>query len=356
MIPQTSMIPRNATRHQVSSLENIIAFLAILLSGFSVFSAIILSLTHFRSDQYAEQPVARSMGMVLLMALLVLQFMHADALFNQTGLFNPPLYLFILFAIAPAFYLFSRPLLFGTHDFSMRRSVHFLPAVVAPFLPFSWAMPLAFAVGAIYLLFLTRGVWALREQRERFRIELVVLAVVFFIALLVLVLGFLLPLVSEQLFFSLYAIAVGCAFVLVNIALNYAPQIPEQVSEAARETYATSTLAQVDCEAVLVQLASLMEQGQIYKDSQLGLNSLAQRLDITSHQLSELINTRLGKSFSRYLREYRVGAAENMLLAEPSASVLSVGLSVGFTSQSNFYEAFREISGTTPGKYRKLQQ
>ena len=38
-----------------------------------------------------------------------------------------------------------------------------------------------------------------------------------------------------------------------------------------------------------------------------------------------------------------------MLLAEPSASVLSVGLNVGFSAQSNFYEAFREIEGMTPG-------
>ena len=48
-------------------------------------------------------------------------------------------------------------------------------------------------------------------------------------------------------------------------------------------------------------------------------------------------------------------AAPDLLwVAEPSASVLSVGLSVGFTSQSNFYEAFREIEGMTPGQYRKL--
>ncbi|MGE8357156.1 MAG: helix-turn-helix domain-containing protein, partial [Microvirgula sp.] len=39
---------------------------------------------------------------------------------------------------------------------------------------------------------------------------------------------------------------------------------------------------------------------------------------------------------------------------EPSASVLSVGLSVGFSSQSTFYEAFREIEGMTPGQFRKL--
>jgi AraC-like DNA-binding protein len=35
--------------------------------------------------------------------------------------------------------------------------------------------------------------------------------------------------------------------------------------------------------------------------------------------------------------------------------VLSIGLCVGFTSQSNFYEAFREIEGSTPGQYRKRQ-
>ncbi|MCP4492464.1 MAG: AraC family transcriptional regulator [Gammaproteobacteria bacterium] len=59
------------------------------------------------------------------------------------------------------------------------------------------------------------------------------------------------------------------------------------------------------------------------------------------------MNNRLGKNFSRYLREHRIQD-------EPAASVLCVGLSVGFSSQSNFYEAFREIEGTTPGQYRKV--
>jgi len=48
------------------------------------------------------------------------------------------------------------------------------------------------------------------------------------------------------------------------------------------------------------------------------------------------------------VRQHRVAAAQAMLRAEPDASVLSVGLSVGFTSQSNFYAAFREIVGSVP--------
>jgi AraC-like DNA-binding protein len=97
-----------------------------------------------------------------------------------------------------------------------------------------------------------------------------------------------------------------------------------------------------------------MRDERLYADPDLSLAALAGRLDLSAHQLSELLNARLGKGFSRYLREWRVAAACEMLLAEPSASVLSVGINVGFTAQSNFYEAFREIEGMTPGRYRKL--
>ena len=98
-----------------------------------------------------------------------------------------------------------------------------------------------------------------------------------------------------------------------------------------------------------------MQQETVYTQSDLDLPGLAKAVGLSSHQLSELINSRLGKNFSRYLREHRVEAAQKMLLNEPSASVLSVGLSVGFTSQSNFYDAFREITGMTPGKFRSLK-
>jgi AraC-like DNA-binding protein len=337
-------------------MTGLLELLAILLTGYSVFSAFVLALTHFRFEHYRGQRSTQVTGILLLTALAGLQLLHADYFLADNGLRYPALYIFLLFSVAPAFYLFSKPLLRASSGFKGQHLLHFLPGVLAVWLPFTQGLPLAFAVGAGYLLWLASSVYALRAQRSRFRLELLVLGSVFVLALLVLLLGLLLPLVPEQLFFSLYASAVGGAFMLVSIALNYAPQMSEQVSEAAQETYAVSTLGQVDCEAVLAKMQQLMERDAIYRDSQLDLNTLAARLDLSAHQLSELINTRLGKHFSRYMRENRVRAAQAMLLAEPSASVLSVGLSVGFTSQSNFYEAFREIAGTTPGKFRKLNQ
>ncbi|MGB1010103.1 MAG: helix-turn-helix domain-containing protein [Thiolinea sp.] len=330
--------------------------LALLLSGFSVFSALVISVTHFSSQHYKDQLTARFTGILLMAALAGLQWFHFAYLHNIVLTLDQAFYHLLLFVIAPAFYLFSKPLLTAANPFNRWQLLHFVPSLIALSLPHKLALPVAFIIGAAYLLWLGRTIYALREQRSRFRTELSILGIVFIIALSVMLLGLFMPLVPERLFFALYASAIGFAFILVSIALSYAPQLTQDVSEAAQETYAVSTLGQVDCDAIITQLEQLMQQDELYRDSQLDLTGLAQRLDLSSHQLSELINTRLGKHFSRYMREYRVGAAQKMLLKERSASVLSVGLSVGFTSQSNFYDAFREITGTTPGKYRKLQQ
>lgn len=330
--------------------------LAILLIGYSFFYAIILTLTHFRCDNYKGQAVARLMAVVLLIALVGLQMGHYFYLLHGSLFIHSHYYALLLFSVAPAFYLFSKPLLKAdeTDSYQLLHLLHGLPLVISLFLPYALALPFAFMIGMGYLIWLAKSIYALREQRQRFHIELIILAIVFVIAIAVLILGLSLPIISEQLFFILYACAIGIAFLLITIALSYAPDISNEVIEAAQETYATSTLKQIDCEASLEKLHQLMREKKLYQENNLDLRTLAIELELSGHQLSELMNTQLGKSFSRYIREQRIEAAKQRLSANNDVSVLAVGLSVGFASQSNFYAAFREIVGTTPGKFRKL--
>lgn len=330
--------------------------LATLFIGFSLFYSIILSLTHFRCENYKGQNFAQSMGIVILLSLIGLQMSHYFYLQQGSNFIHSAYYSVMLFSVAPAFYLFSKPLLKAENSYHPSQLIHALPVIASIFIPHHIALPLSFFIGAGYLLWLAQSIYALRQQRGRFHIELLILATVFVIAVVVLILGLSLPLISEHLFFMLYASAIGLAFLLISIVLSYTPQISNEVAEAAQETYAISTLSSVDCESSLKNLKNLMQENQLYQENNLDLYTLAVQLELSSHQLSELINTRLGKSFSRYIREQRVQAAQQMLKDKPSTSVLSVGLSVGFTSQSNFYDAFREIVGTTPGKYRKLSK
>lgn len=328
--------------------------IASLLSGFSIFSALILALSHFNPSNYPEQTQSRYIGIFLVLLLASLQVSHYIYLQFENLFIHSGFYQMLLFAVAPAFYLFSRPLLKGSSHFHISQLIHTVPVIAAPWLPSSIALPLAFAVGAGYLLWLMNSLYALRDQRNRFHMEIAMLGTTFMIALAVLIMGLGLPILNEKLFFSLYTIAIGGAFILVNLSINLTPKLPIKIVEAAAEAYTTTTLSNVDCEATLDKLSTLMTQDKVYTDPILDLPTLASKLGLSSHQLSELINTQIGKGFSRYLREQRIQAAKVMLLDEPSASVLSVGMSVGFTSQSNFYDAFREITDMTPGKFRKI--
>ncbi len=296
------------------------------------------------------------MGWLLLFALGALQVLHFAWLQWDADWVHTPLYSVLLFSVAPAFYLFSQPLLLPKADAGLHavRYLHALPVLVAAWLPWHLALPLAFSMGAVYLVWLARSLYRLRTQRAGYRVEMALLGGVFVIAVVVALLGQFHTLLPGKLFFALYASSIGMAFFLVQITLELRPALPEEVRQTVQASYTSTTLNNVDCEAALNQLNLLMQGERLYADADLSLPRLSERLGLSTHQLSELINTRLGKGFSRYLREQRVDAAKAMLCTEPSASVLSVGLSSGFTSQSNFYEAFREIEGMTPGQYRKL--
>lgn len=330
--------------------------LALLLIGFSLFSAISMALTHFRCDHGQSPPLARLMGLLLLSALGALQLAHFGWLYLDQPWVDTLPYRMALYVVAPSFFLFSQPLLHPQSQTAVTPALlwHALPLLLAAWLPGNVALPLAFMVGAAYLLWLGRRLLALRAVRANFQQEILLLGAVFVIAVTVSLLGLVQSALPARLFFCLYASAIGAAFFLVQTTLLLRPALSAEVAEAVQGSYASSTLGNVDCAAALSRLAQLMQQQKRYQDAALSLARLAGELDLSTHQLSELMNARLGKSFSRYLREQRIAAARQMLLDEASASVLSVGLSVGFTSQSTFYEAFREIEGMTPGQYRKL--
>ncbi|MCB1934949.1 MAG: AraC family transcriptional regulator [Nitrosomonas sp.] len=329
--------------------------LAILFIGYSLLATAQIIATGFSQDYYRTHRFERTIGWLLLCTLASIQCIHLIYLqYHYSFIHDIPYYIF-LFCVAPTFYLFSKPLLFAENNPRLKWGLHFLPIASIPLIPNTLAMPLAFSIGSLYLLWLARSVYALRAQRTRFKLELWILGAVFAIAVSVTLLGLgFLPL-PEKWFIALYSIAIGCALLLVNIVLAKSPQISTEIEEAARETYAVSTLNQVNRDEKLTQLTTLMENNRLYQNPELDLSIVANKLGLSPHQLSELINIHVGKNFSRYIREYRIQEAQKLLITKPSLSVLSVSLEVGFASQSNFYTAFREITGMSPGQYRKLK-
>lgn len=324
-----------------------------LLIGFSLFtSALLIAASSFQ--QFEAQPVfSKLAGFILILCLAIVQWLNLHFILDPSIDIFSPFYITILFTIAPSFYFYSRRLLTTKIDCNRWQIIHALPLVLCTFFPVQWTLPLVFIIGSAYLIWLAKAVYLLREQRQRFRLELLALAIFFGIAISVIVLGFIWPLVSDTVFITSYSILIGLAFFVTTLTLLSFPTLTLDVAEAAQATYTESTLNNIDKGKTLAQLNQLLEQEKIYVLDTLSLAMLAEQLQLNAHQLSELINTEYQQGFSKYIRQYRVEAAKKMLIDEPNASVLSVGLSVGFNTQSNFYAAFRDIENMAPGQYRK---
>ena len=98
---------------------------------------------------------------------------------------------------------------------------------------------------------------------------------------------------------------------------------------------------------------NIMKEIRPYLDEECSLQQIAEDLEITPHQLSQLINEHLGVNFNAYINRFRIDAACKMLLEEKNRSVLSIAYAIGFNSKSSFYEAFSKNMGLTPKDFRK---
>jgi AraC-like DNA-binding protein len=305
--------------------------------GFSFVCLVLLWLVYWSVFKAFEKTWLSKMACTsMLIALALLQWHHWQWIALGESIFNNAAYLAILFLAAPSFYLFSRELLqFNTRNHPLLL-LHFIPLIISPWLSGVIGIPIK-----------------LRGQRQYFSLEFVTFAAFAAIALFILLIGLLAPWVGEFWFVIAYSNLIGLALLaMLYLQLRF-PDITQKTCDAVAASYAASTLKNTDCAALVSQLKQLLLEQKIYRDENLNLSTLADNLALSSHQTSELINTHFGQSFSRLIREHRVNEAKQQLVNEPKASVLSIGLAVGFSTQSNFYSAFRELTGETPGQFRK---
>jgi AraC-like DNA-binding protein len=100
------------------------------------------------------------------------------------------------------------------------------------------------------------------------------------------------------------------------------------------------------------KLENLMVEKELYKNSNLTLQDLAQEINITSHQLSQFLNNNLGKNFTSFINEFRINEACKIIKSSEKYTLESIGYDVGFNSKSTFFAAFKRHTGKTPLNYQ----
>ena len=104
-----------------------------------------------------------------------------------------------------------------------------------------------------------------------------------------------------------------------------------------------------------LKLESIMESEKPYLQSDINLYQLAEKLSISTHDLSFLLNSSLSISFNSFINNYRIKEAKRLLKSNKHTflSIEGIGYESGFSSKSAFFTWFKKVVGCSPLEFKK---
>ena len=114
-------------------------------------------------------------------------------------------------------------------------------------------------------------------------------------------------------------------------------------------------LPDVKRDELMRRITELMEREKLYLDSGLNMSEIAARLSVHRNDVSMVVNTSKGISFSQLVNTYRIEYAKQQLLRDPNMKMANVAMGSGFSSDTSFFRTFKAIVGMTPKEWLNQQ-
>ena len=92
----------------------------------------------------------------------------------------------------------------------------------------------------------------------------------------------------------------------------------------------------------------LMSVDKLYQNDDITMTAVAEQLQVSRTTLSNMINNHYGMPFRELLNHYRIEAAKQYLLNNPTATQEAVALECGFKNASALNRKFKDAEGDTP--------
>ncbi len=103
------------------------------------------------------------------------------------------------------------------------------------------------------------------------------------------------------------------------------------------------------------RLSSLMETEKLFLKNDLNLPAVAERLGISIHEASFLINETGKDNFYTFINKYRVEEAKRLLASDKmdELNIVGIAFASGFNSKTTFNTTFKKMVGVSPSQYSK---
>ncbi len=99
----------------------------------------------------------------------------------------------------------------------------------------------------------------------------------------------------------------------------------------------------------------LFEVEKIFRDENLSIQTLSNKMSIQPYILSKIINKKMKTSFPSLLNRYRIAEAKKMLENSEfnNSNILDIAYQVGFKTKTAFNRTFKKETGLTPSQFKQ---
>jgi AraC-like DNA-binding protein len=120
------------------------------------------------------------------------------------------------------------------------------------------------------------------------------------------------------------------------------------------EKYSNTAMDPEASVRLLQQIKELFEVNEMFLDSTVSVRKVAEKLAVSSREVSQVINENMQMNFSEFVNYHRIAKAKT-LLADPGywqQKIETVAYDCGFGNVTSFNLAFKADTGITPSQYR----
>lgn len=132
------------------------------------------------------------------------------------------------------------------------------------------------------------------------------------------------------------------------------PSMAIESIEGIDVKYKNSGLPESLAQLLAEKLEILMTQEQLYKENDLKLETLAEKLKSNRHFVSQVINQFYQTNFFNFINLKRIEEAKRLLKdGDHKANIIEIAYMVGYNNKGTFNAVFKKLTGVTPTEYRK---
>ena len=171
---------------------------------------------------------------------------------------------------------------------------------------------------------------------------------------------FIILFISGMNVYSIYITVIPLMVSIVILSIGYFGLtqpiiIPPEIENSRSKKYEKSSLTSENSEKYLNKLLNLMECEKPFLNNDLTLQKLSEKLSVSQHHLSQIINEKLSQNFFDFINSYRIEEAKTLLLDKRGEllTILAIAEEVGFNSKSAFNIAFKKYTSMTPTQFKK---